>query len=215
MREMVAETQISLSQLIQPYFVTSGNDSESPIKGFTEVYRWGIDKLSKKIESDLDRGLKQFLLFGDVSPEHKDPKASALTSSEGLIPETLRKLKQRFGREVFLFTDVCLCAGTDSGHCGVVAKGEVENDSSVKQLAQIALTHAQAGADFVAPSDMMDGRIGAIRRQLDSQAYSEVGILAYTAKYASYYYGPFREALGSFLPRPGEEPKRAWQLNDP
>lgn len=196
-REMIRETRLTLAQLIQPYFITADPKGQTPITGFTGVYRWGQEKLLGRIDADRERGVKSFLLFGEVPPVEKDPLGTALTANQALVAEAVRAIKKRFGSDVVLFTDVCLCPGTSHGHCGVLAQGRVDNDRSLERLAQMALLHAEAGADFVAPSDMMDGRIGAIRRSLDGKGLVNTGILAYTAKYASAYYGPFREALGS------------------
>lgn len=194
-RDLVHEVELSLSALIQPYFLKEGPQSQEPISGFADVYRWGVDTLSRKIETDLERGLKSFLLFGKT--EAKDAVGSAAYQSDGLVPTALKALRTRFGKAIVLFTDVCLCPFTSHGHCGVLKDGEVENDASLELLSQMALSHARAGADFVAPSDMMDGRVGHIRKTLDERGLSQVGILSYTAKYASNYYGPFREALSS------------------
>lgn len=197
MRDAVHETHISLSNLIQPYFLTEGPSNKDPIQNFTGVYRWGIDALSKKIEIDLDRGLKNFLLFGSTDEAHKNEEGSESYSDLGLVPRALRHLRKRFGDSAFLITDVCICPYTSHGHCGVVKDGEILNDESLEPLSRMALAHAKAGADLVAPSDMMDGRVGHMRMTLDEHGFPDTGILSYTAKYASSYYGPFREALGS------------------
>jgi porphobilinogen synthase len=195
LRELVHEVDLRLAQLVQPYFLVEGRSQKEPISGFTEVYRWGVDALSTRIERDLEKGVANFLLFGNAV--HKDDAGSESYAEKGVVPTALRELRRRFGNKILLFTDVCLCPYTSHGHCGVVEGGEVANDLSMEPLARMALCHAQAGADFVAPSDMMDGRIGFIRQALDDKGFSRVGILAYTAKYASSYYGPFREALAS------------------
>lgn len=204
-RDLVAERSLDLSKLIQPYFIKNQPNAEEPINGFTGVSRWGVEKLLKRVEADRERGVKSFLLFGEVESQHKDAKGMAAISEKSLVAATVRTLKKHFGKDIVLFTDVCLCPSTDHGHCGVIGEGTVENDPSLDLLVQMAMSHADAGADFVAPSDMMDGRVGAIRRALDGRAHQNVGILAYTAKYASAYYGPFREALGSSpsSPKPG------------
>ncbi|MFM8269811.1 MAG: porphobilinogen synthase [Pseudomonadota bacterium] len=182
-RNLVYETHLSLENLIQPYFLTQNSQAQEPIQGFTGVSRWGIEKLKKQVEKDLEKGVKSFLLFG--------------ASNEELLPQAISNLKKTFGDHILLFSDVCLCPYTEQGHCGVVKEGRVDNDDSLSPLAKMALSHAEAGVDFVAPSDMMDGRIGFIRNHLDEKGFTHTGILAYTAKYASSYYGPFREALGS------------------
>jgi len=196
-RELIHETHLSLSHLMQPYFLNSNPQAQDPIKGFTGVYRWGIEKLKKQIESDIERGIKSFLLFGSAEANEKDGSGTVAQKPDSLLPESIRQLKRSFGDQVLLFSDVCLCPFTDHGHCGVVKEDRVENDDSLEPLAKIALAHAEAGVDFVAPSDMMDGRVAAIRNKLDSKGFTNTGILAYSAKYASSYYGPFREALGS------------------
>lgn len=196
-RDSIHEVSLTSQNLIQPYFLTEGPNNRDAIQGFTGMYRWGVDALSKKLETDLDRGVKNFLLFGATDEAHKNESGSESYSDLGLIPRTLRHLRKRFANSLLLFTDVCLCPYTSHGHCGVVEGNEILNDESLEPLSRMALAHAKAGADFVAPSDMMDGRVGMIRNVLDEQGHSNTGILAYTAKYASSYYGPFREALGS------------------
>ena len=204
-RDLIHETHLSLAHLIQPYFLSSESRAQEPISGFTGVYRWGIEALKKRISADLERGVKSFLLFGAAPANEKDAQGSLAQNPESLLPKSIRNLKRTFGDQVVLFSDVCLCPFTDHGHCGVVSEGRVENDYSVRLLSQMALVHAQAGVDFVAPSDMMDGRVAAIRNQLDANGLSHTGILAYSAKYASSYYGPFREALGSSPQKPNHE----------
>ncbi len=199
-RDLVAETRLTERCLMQPCFLHPDATRSEPIDGFTDVNRYGIDALSKKMESEVERGLRSFLLFGSVVEDLKDPGGSAAYREDSLIAESLRVLKKRFGQSVVLASDVCLCPFTDHGHCGVInskIEDDIENDTSLEPLSKMALLHAQSGADFVAPSDMMDGRIGVIRRALDAGGMSATGIIAYTAKYASHYYGPFRAALGS------------------
>lgn len=195
-RELVAETNLSKRQLVQPYFLARGENTNEPIKGFSGVNRLGSDTLARKIENDLECGLRTFLLFGGATDEEKDREGRAAYREDSLIAQNLVALRKRFGSAVSLMSDVCLCPYTEHGHCGVLRE-EVENDLSLEPLSKMALVHAQAGADFVAPSDMMDGRIGAIRRALDGAGLTTTGIMAYTAKYSSAYYGPFREALSS------------------
>lgn len=196
-REAIHETDIKLSNLIQPYFLSGSNHDQENISGFTGVYRWSVEALKKQVEKDLEKGLRQFLLFGRAGEKQKDADASAAFQTESGLTQTIQILKKTFGESVLLFSDVCLCPYTSHGHCGVIKEGKVDNDESVELLAKMALRHAEAGVDFVAPSDMMDGRVGVIRKTLDEQGFVDTGILAYTAKYASSYYGPFREALGS------------------
>lgn len=194
-RDLVHEHALRLDQLVQPYFLTDGARAKEPITGFTGVYRWGVETLSAEVEKNLENGVKNFLLFGSAAT--KDEVGSGAYSDRGVLPDALRALRGRFGENAVFFTDVCLCPFTSHGHCGLLEEGHILNDESLEPLTKMALVHAEAGADFVAPSDMMDGRIGAIRRALDEKGFGGTGILAYTAKYASAYYGPFREALGS------------------
>jgi porphobilinogen synthase len=156
----------------------------------------------------LERGLKSFLLFAKA--RQKDALASESASLEAVLPEAVAVLRKRLGNEFLLFSDVCLCPYTDTGHCGFVKEKRVDNDASVQALARMAVAHAQSGVDFVAPSDMMDGRVAAIRKALDGAGFSDVGVLAYTAKYASAYYGPFREALDS---SPQEFNRASYQMD--
>ncbi|MCB0416815.1 MAG: porphobilinogen synthase [Bdellovibrionales bacterium] len=196
-RDLVHETDLKLSQLVQPYFLSTSKDAEAKetISEFSGVYRWGVDALAREMESQIDRGLSRFLLFGSTT--EKDATGSAAVSQNASVAEAIAKLKKRFGDASLLFSDICLCPYTDHGHCGVIDEEVIDNDASIDLLCRMALTHAEAGVDFVAPSDMMDGRVGAIRKILDQKQFSDVGILAYTAKYLSNYYGPFREALDS------------------
>jgi porphobilinogen synthase len=197
MRDLVHETDLQLSHLIQPYFLASQTQAKEPIKGFNDVYRWGIDLLSKKVESDLKNGLKNILLFGAAQPHEKNEQGSAAYEEKGLLPQAIRVLKERFKGEILLISDVCLCPYTSHGHCGLLEGNEIENDSSLIALGQMALVHARSGVDIVSPSDMMDFRVGYLRDRLDENGFEQTAILAYTAKYSSSYYGPFREALGS------------------
>ena len=208
-RSLVAEARLNLSQLIQPYFIASKKDAVEPITGFSDVSRLGIDPLSERIEKDMEYGLRNFLFFGKAI--EKDAIGSEATEKDSLIPSTLSQLRKRFGKEAFLVTDVCLCPFTDHGHCGLKKGQTILNDSSLERLASMALVHAEAGADFVAPSDMMDGRVATIRQKLDTSGYTDVGILSYTAKYASNYYGPFREALHS-APEEGSD-RASYQMD--
>ncbi len=200
-RQMIRETLVHTDQLIQPYFVVDKPQTVEEISGFSDVFRRGIDTLSKEIEADLECGLARFMLFAEATSKTKD--AAESTSPESLMPRTLRALRSRFGKEALLFTDVCLCSYTEDGHCGLLHEETIQNDASLEVLGKMAAVHAEAGADFVCPSDMMDGRVGVIRGFLDEAGFSDTGILAYTAKYASHYYGPFRNALDS-APRSGD-----------
>ena len=195
MRELVAETDISARHLITPHFVVEGKGVRHEIGAMPGVYHVSPDMLVEEVAGDLALGLKAHLLFG--VPEHKDATGSGAVDPQGVVNVALRMLKEKFGSSIITITDVCLCAYTDHGHCGFVDGDVVLNDPSVEQLAKMALGHAQAGADIVSPSDMMDGRVGAIRDLLDENGFTNTSILAYSAKYASAYYGPFRDACSS------------------
>ena len=195
MRELVAETDVSARHLITPHFVVEGSGERHEIGAMPGVFHVSADKLVEEVAADLELGLKTHLLFG--VPEHKDATGSAAIADDGVVGRALRMLKEKFGDGIITVTDVCLCAYTDHGHCGFLEDGVVVNDASVEQLARMALAHAKAGADIVSPSDMMDGRVGAIRELLDEHGFTDTSILAYSAKYASAYYGPFRDACDS------------------
>jgi porphobilinogen synthase len=195
MRELVAETDIAARHLITPHFVVEGRGHVDEISSMPGVTHVSVDKLVEEVAADVELGLRSHLLFG--IPEHKDDHGTAAVAGDGLVPQALKALRDRFGRDVVLVTDVCLCAYTSHGHCGFLEDGVVVNDASADQLARMALAHARAGADIVSPSDMMDGRVGAIRDLLDDEGFVNTSILAYSAKFASAYYGPFRDACDS------------------
>ena len=195
MRELVAETDIAARHLITPHFVVEGRGHVDEIASMPGVTHVSVDKLVEEVAADVELGLRTHLLFG--IPEHKDDHGTAAVAADGLVPQALKALRDRFGRDVVLVTDVCLCAYTSHGHCGFLEDGVVVNDASADQLSRMALAHAKAGADIVSPSDMMDGRVGAIRDLLDDEGFVNTSILAYSAKFASAYYGPFRDACDS------------------
>jgi porphobilinogen synthase len=197
MREIVAETEVSARNLITPHFVVEGEGHVDEIASMPGVTHVSVDKLVEEVAADVELGLKSHLLFGIPNDNAKDHTGSAAVDDNGVVARALRALRERFGDEIILITDVCLCAYTSHGHCGFLEDGVVVNDTSVGQLAKMALTHAKAGADIVSPSDMMDGRVGAIRDLLDDHGYVNTAILAYSAKFASAYYGPFRDACDS------------------
>jgi len=207
-RDLVAETRLHTDGLIQPYFVLPGTGIREELSGMPGILRESPDRLVESVEADLSLGLNRIMLFG--VPEAKDTKASGAVDPQGTVPKAIRLLKDTFGKDVFVACDVCLCAYTDSGHCGVMNDGRVANDESLPILAEMARISAAAGADCVAPSDMMDGRVGVIRDTLDAHGFTDTIILAYTAKYASAYYGPFREAAAS---SPGEGDRRPYQMD--
>ena len=193
-RNLARETTLTADDLIQPFFVVEGTNKKEAIASMPGIYRYSPDQLIGRIEDYRKRGGQACLLFG--IPGVKDTRASRAYAANALIPTAIRKIKKEFPG-FLVITDVCLCAYMSHGHCGVVSNGVIDNDRSLPLLAKMALAHARAGADFVAPSDMMDGRVAAIRETLDKNDLSNVGILSYAAKYASAYYGPFREAAGS------------------
>jgi porphobilinogen synthase len=195
MRELVAETDLAARHLITPHFVVEGEGVLEEIPSMPGVTHVSVDKLVEEVAADVELGLTSHLLFG--IPDNKDETGSTAIDSNGVVPRALRALRERFGQDIILITDVCLCAYTSHGHCGFLHEGVVTNDDSVAQLAKMALVHAEAGVDIVSPSDMMDGRVGAIRDLLDENNYVNTAILAYSAKYASAYYGPFRDACDS------------------
>jgi porphobilinogen synthase len=195
MRELTAETMVEARHLITPHFLVEGKGVRHEIGSMPGINHVSPDELVKEVEADLELGLKTHLMFG--IPEHKDAHGSAAVAEDNIVMQGVRALKDKFGDDVITVTDVCLCAFTDHGHCGFVQDGRILNDPSVEQLAKMALTHAQAGVDIVSPSDMMDGRVGAIRELLDENGFTNTSILAYSAKYASAYYGPFRDACDS------------------
>ena len=209
-RGLVAETRLDRGALIQPYFVHGGSKPEEPIPSFFGIARWSIDALSKRIERDLQNGLSTFLLFAKA--EHKDATGSEAAKTTSVMARALRALKEGFGSDATLLSDVCLCPYTTHGHCGIVRGRDIDNDGTLPLLAEQAVAFAQAGADFVAPSDMMDGRVGALRSALDHAGLGDRGILSYTAKYASSYYGPFREALES-APQEGPSDRTSYQMD--
>ncbi|MBU8869535.1 MAG: porphobilinogen synthase [Gemmatimonadales bacterium] len=195
LREMMAETNVSARHLITPHFVVEGKGIKEEIGSMPGVFHVSTDELIKEVEADLELGLKSHLLFG--IPNDKSPHGDSALDDNGVVQQSLRALKGQFGTDIISITDVCLCAYTSHGHCGFLEDGKVVNDPSVEQLARMALSHAQAGCDIVSPSDMMDGRVGGIRELLDENGFTDTVILAYSAKYASAYYGPFRDACDS------------------
>jgi len=194
-RNLVAETVFSPAQMILPYFVLPGKGKKRPIEPMLGIFQETADCLVRSVEADLKLGVKNLILFGLA--EKKDTLATEATSPQAAVPVAVRQLRKAFGNSIFIAADVCLCAYTESGHCGILKGEEIDNDRTLPVLVEMALVLAQAGVDMVAPSDMMDGRIGTIRKKLDKAGFSKVAVLAYSAKYASNYYGPFREAAES------------------
>ena len=193
-RDMVAETRVSPDSLIYPMFVVEGENIKSEIPSMPGQYHFSIDQLVKEIDALEKLGLRSILLFG--IPDHKDDVASSAYEEDGIVQRAVRSVKSHFSN-LYVVTDVCLCEYMSHGHCGIVKNNDVDNDSTLELLAKTALSHVEAGADMVAPSDMMDGRVEAIRMALDEAGYLDTPIMSYSAKYASAYYGPFRDAAGS------------------
>ncbi len=201
MRDMVSETTLSAKNFISPYFVVAGKNEVQPVNALPGVSRFSVDKLMVELERNLNLGVKAVMLFGVIDASQKTPDGKAASDTNGPVASALREARLQFGSDLVLMTDVCLCGYTEHGHCGVLqstSKGiSIDNDKSLGHLANMALVHAEAGADVVSPSDMMDGRVAAIRQTLDTEGLSDVSILSYAVKYASAFYGPFREAAGS------------------
>ena len=194
-RSMVAETAVNPDSLVYPMFVVEGEKVKEPIPSMPGQFRFSIDEILKELESCVALGLKSILLFG--IPSYKDEMASSAYDDDGIVQRAVRSIKTKFP-DLYVITDVCLCEYMSHGHCGIVKEdGDVDNDPTLELLAKTALSHAEAGADMVAPSDMMDGRVAAIREKLDEGGYQNLPIMAYSAKFASAYYGPFRDAADS------------------
>ena len=207
LRDMVRETTLSPANLIYPLFVGPGKDKAQPVSSMPGVAQLSVDRAVKECREVSSLGIPAVILFG--IPEHKDPLGSEAYSDSGAVQKAIREIKEKVPG-LLVITDVCLCEYTDHGHCGVIKNGDVDNDSTLELLAREALSHAKAGADVVAPSDMMDGRVGAIRKILDQNDFQLVAIMAYAAKYASGFYGPFREAAES-TPQFGD--RRSYQMD--
>ena len=207
LRSMVRETHLHTEDFVLPFFVIHGNSVKNPIPGMPDTFQLSIDMLLRELREPVDRGIPAVLLFG--IPEKKDSVGSEGYSDRGVVQKAVRAIKNAYP-DLVVVTDVCLCEYTDHGHCGVIRGGDVDNDSTLDLLAAMAVSHAKAGADIVAPSDMMDGRVGAIREALDEGGYEHVPIMAYSAKYASGFYGPFREAAES-APKFGD--RRSYQMD--
>ncbi|MDO8490637.1 MAG: porphobilinogen synthase [Dehalococcoidia bacterium] len=209
LRRMVRETEIRVTDLIYPLFVTHGRAVKREIESLPGNYHFSADKLPGEVTEIAKLGIPAIILFG--LPETKDELGSGAYASKGVVQQAIRQIKKT-APDLVVITDVCMCEYTSHGHCGAVVDGCVDNDSSLELIAKTALSHAEAGADIVAPSDMMDGRVAAIRRSLDQGGFQNTPIMAYAAKYASAFYGPFREAAGS-APQFGD--RRSYQMDPP
>jgi porphobilinogen synthase len=193
-RDLAAETVVDRNKLIMPHFILEGKNLREPIASMPGVSRTSIDIALKEIEVDCKTGIEKILLFG--IPDKKDDAGSGAYDRNGVVQKALREIKKHFPG-LLVITDVCLCEYTSHGHCGIVDGGNILNDQTLEILARTALSHAESGSDMIAPSDMMDGRVRAIRQALDGGGFDDLPILAYSAKYSSAFYGPFREAAGS------------------
>ena len=207
LRAMVRETRLSPDMFVLPLFVCEGNGVRRDVSSMPGVFNLSVDQAVKEVESARAAGVKSVLLFG--LPDHKDAIGSAAYDPEAPVQSAIRAIKRQFP-DVLVMTDVCLCEYTDHGHCGLVVNDEIVNDATVDQLVRAAVSHAAAGADIIAPSDMMDGRVGAIRAALDERGFENRAIMAYSAKYCSAFYGPFREAVAS-APKFGD--RRSHQMD--
>ena len=207
LRSLVRETHLTIDQLIYPLFIAEDISEPHEVSSMPGIMQWPLEYLGREAERIANLGIPAVLLFG--IPTEKDEVGSQAYDSKGIIQQAIRRLKAETP-DLLVITDVCLCEYTSHGHCGVIQNGYVQNDESLDLLASMALSHVEAGADLVAPSDMMDGRVGAIRRTLDEHSFNSTPIMAYSAKFASGFYGPFREAAGS-TPQFGD--RRAYQMD--
>lgn len=207
-RDLAAETVPDSRKLIMPYFVAEGSGIRENIQSMPGIDRVSIDNLVADMEADFKSGVRAVLLFG--IPDVKDAVGSGAYSENGIVQKAIRRIKKEFGQSLLIIADVCLCEFTDHGHCGMVENGRVLNDPTLELLARTSLSYAESGADIVAPSDMMDGRVAAIRDILEENGFHETAIMAYSAKFCSSFYGPFREAAGS-APQFGD--RRSYQMD--
>jgi porphobilinogen synthase len=207
LRGLVRETHLSVDQLIYPLFIAEGIDQPNEVSSMPGIMQWPLEHLGRETERIANLGIPAVLLFG--LPLEKDEAGSQAYAQQGIIQQAIRRIKAEVP-DIVVMTDVCLCEYTSHGHCGLIANGTVQNDESLKLLADMSLSHVEAGADLVAPSDMMDGRVGAIRSALDEHGFNQTPIMAYSAKFASGFYGPFREAAGS-TPQFGD--RRSYQMD--
>ena len=208
MRHLVRETRISTNALIYPLFIKEGSNIKSAIPSLKGQFHFSPDRACEAVEKSVNLGVKSFLLFG--LPITKDETGSEAWRIDGAVQEALRLMRRRFGHKITLISDVCLCDYTSHGHCGVLNGETVDNDKTLPLLAKTAVSYAEAGADIVAPSDMMDGRVAAIRKALDENNFTDIAILSYASKYASSFYGPFRDAAGS---APSFGDRKAYQMD--
>ena len=206
-RSLVRENSLSTEDFIYPVFIVEGNNIKREIRSLKGNYHWSVDKLEELVKELNEAKVKSVILFG--IPEHKDCVGSEAYNEDGIVQKAIRKLKE-LDSNLYIITDVCMCEYTNHGHCGILSNNNVDNDKTLVYLGEIALSHVKAGADMVAPSDMMDGRIGYIREVLDKNGFENIPIMSYAAKYSSAFYGPFREAAGS-APRFGN--RKGYQMD--
>ena len=207
LRALVRETRLSAEDFVKPLFVVNGENIREEIKSMPGNFHLSLDELEKEVEKLTELGIKAVILFG--LPEYKDAEGSSAWKENGIVQQAVRMLKNKFP-ELLVITDLCLCQYTDHGHCGILKAGKIKNDPTLKRLAKVALSHAEAGADMIAPSDMMDGRVAKIRKVLDQNGFKDISIMAYSAKYHSAFYGPFRDAAHS---APEEGDRSSYQMN--
>lgn len=208
-REMVQEHRLHPSDFIAPIFIMEGENQKEEIPSMPGYFRYSLDRLGDELEELMEVGIQSVLLFVKVPDSKKDNKGTEAVNDKGLMQESVRFIKEKYP-DMYVMTDVAMDPYSSYGHDGIVEEGEIVNDPSVEVLAEMAVSHAKAGADMVAPSDMMDGRIGAMRKAMDIAGFEDTGIMAYSAKYASSFYGPFRDALDS---APGFGDKKTYQMN--
>lgn len=206
-RSLIRETRLRVDDLIYPIFLVEGNEVKNEISALPGCYHFSIDMIGKEIEELVKLGINSVILFG--VPDKKEELGSEAYKENGIVQKGIREIK-KISRDIVVITDVCMCQYTDHGHCGIIENKKVNNDLTLKYLRRIALSHAEAGADMLAPSDMMDGRVGAIREELDQNGFNNISIMSYSAKYASAFYGPFRGAANS-TPQFGD--RRTYQMD--
>ncbi len=207
-RSMARETRLSSDSLIYPIFIEEGKGIKSPINSMSGQFRYSTDTVFEEVEKALKNGVSKLLLFG--IPKEKDDIGSGAYAEDGIVQQGIRAIKERYKNEVYIVSDVCMCEYTSHGHCGILDGEYVDNDKTLNLLSKIALSHVQSGADMVAPSDMMDLRVSAIRETLDNNGFINTPIMSYAVKYASSFYGPFREAAGS---APSFGDRKAYQMD--
>ena len=208
LRELVAETRVHASDLVYPLFIVEGQHQRRAVASMPGIYQQSLDNALIEIDQALKLGIRAIMLFG--VPEEKDPAGTSAYDPKGPVQEAIRKIKATFGHDIVVMADTCLCEYTQHGHCGIVMDGRVVNDPTLETLSRVAVSQAEAGADMVCPSDMMDGRVQSIRWALDDAGWEDTAILSYAAKYASAFYAPFREAADS-APTFGD--RRAYQMD--